>query len=333
MRYQSAECDFDLRMDGRIEFNRDFTDVVRVSSGGLFRLEAVESGVRRELRIEPNGNGVSREYRLNGRVQPFDAQAQAWFAEFLIALDRRTALGVDVRLPRLLEQGGVDAVLAETARMTGDFARDRYYQKLGEARRLSPAETAAVLSQVASATRSDHYASAALSRAAAGRIDDGQVRAAAFRVIEGLKSDHYIATSLKTVLGTDAPTAAEQEFLVRVLARVRSDHYKYEVLASVVRTGRADVPALLRAMDGIGSGHYQHQAIVAVVGLDNVDESDLLALTERATRIRGDHYESESLRAIVRHRAATDRVRDAVRTAASTLSRHYREQVERAAGR
>ena len=40
----------------------------------------------------------------------------------------------------------------------------------------------------------------------------------------------------------------------------------------------------------------------------------------------------ETMRDVLSHRASTDRVRQAVMTAAEGMSRHYREQLQRASG-
>lgn len=369
IRISGTDCDIDLRMDGVIEFNRDFTDVSRISSGGIFRLESRLNGVRRELRIEPTRSGLTRVYRVDGSERAFDAQAQAWFAEFLIDLDRRTAIGVDVRVPRLLEQGGVAAVLAETAQMSSDFVRDRYYQKLAEARTLTAAETAQVLDQVAARTKSDHYAAATLSRTPARYLSEARVRDAAYKVVEAMDSDHYVASSLQTILGGRAPSAAEMDFLVKALADVTSDHYKNEVLTHMLKgtletshrtalaeaarqiksdhyaetfieavTGtpganRRDLAAVLRAMEGMTSDHYEGEALRATLRLRDLNDADLVTMVERTVRIESDHHQSETLRGILRHAGAGDRTRQAVRTAAAGLSRHYREEVERAVGR
>ena len=46
-----------------------------------------------------------------------------------------------------------------------------------------------------------------------------------------------------------------------------------------------------------------------------------------------DHYQAQALERIARHAAATDRVRTAVLDASAGLSRHYADQVRRAAGK
>ncbi|MFW6202110.1 MAG: hypothetical protein ACOC8B_06005, partial [Gemmatimonadota bacterium] len=56
--------------------------------------------------------------------------AAAWFARFLIELDRHTGYAADGRVPALLARGGTDAVLADTERMQGDHAAGIYLRTL-----------------------------------------------------------------------------------------------------------------------------------------------------------------------------------------------------------
>jgi len=99
-------CSVDLRAEGRFEFNADFTDITRIPAGGFFRVDVTDRGVRRQLEIEagPRDGNLVRTWRVDGRERPYDADARAWFAAFLIELDRRTGIGVDVRLPMLIRR-------------------------------------------------------------------------------------------------------------------------------------------------------------------------------------------------------------------------------------
>jgi beta-lactamase regulating signal transducer with metallopeptidase domain len=108
-------CKLVLQAEGRIDFSPDFSDISAISSGGFLRIDATNGGTRRQLDITPGNGGLRRSWRVDGREAAYDEAARAWFAAFLVELDRRTAIGVDVRLPHLLRQGGVDAVLDETA--------------------------------------------------------------------------------------------------------------------------------------------------------------------------------------------------------------------------
>jgi hypothetical protein len=356
-------CSVDLRARGTIVFTDDFTDVRSLDSDGYFRLDVTERGVRRQLELEMRDGTLARQWRVDGREQPYDAAARAWFGEFLVDLDRRTAIGVDVRLPHLLRQGGVDAVLADTAQMTSDYVRTRYYTALAAARPLSPADTARVLRQGASLTTSDYYASELLKGFAARGLQDATTRTAVIELIERLKSDHYKSESVAAFLGVGTPSAQETDFLLRMVPTIKSDHYKLQTLTRALAgttLTRAQMDALVGAASSIGSDYYRAAYLKALLGAGalegaaavitlidamrsdhyraesfaellqtrGVGERDLLAVVSAAGKL-SDHYTSQTLRAVVRHAAANERVRAAVLAAADSLSRHYADEVRR----
>ena len=359
-------CKVELRAEGEFEFNADFTDVSRVPRGGYFRVDATEGGTRRQLEIDADG---SRTWRVDGREQPYDAAARRWFAAFLVELDRRTAFGVDVRLPALLRQGGVDAVLNETGLMGGDFARGVYYTRLAKAATLSQADVTRILTQAADLTESDHYAHEIIKAFAARGPANGAEQAAITRLIDGMDSDHYRAESVKRLVGAGPLDADGVEFLVRMIGRMDSDHYQHQVMTAAIRRGQLTpdqqarltaavgsiesdhyasevlkalvrtgpmAPAVrgsyLRAITGVDSAHYRSESLGALLTHDELSESDLLDVIALSAPM-SDHYASETLRRVLRHRAANERVRDAVVAAAGGMSRHYREELRRAAGR
>ena len=404
IKLSGRDCSVDLRMEGRVQFTDDFTDIATISDGGFFRLDITERGVQRRLEVRGRSGSIERTYRVDGRDQPYDADARTWFAAFLIELDRRTGVGVDVRLPHLLRQGGVAAVLRETALMTSDHARNAYYTKLASAQQLSPAEIAQVLKQAATLTRSDHYA-AELVRAVGSRgLDDAAVREAVTQLIDRLESDHYRAESIRALLSTGQVTSRDLDFLVRMVPRMASDHYRTETLRHVLERGRLDgaqlgrlaeagrsiasdhyaaefvralmaegeitaaarqafdatmatiesdhyltetiraligarppagddVSSILRHTRTLESAHYRAEALSALVAASSLNAGHLLDIVTDARQIRGDHYASEVLRRVVRHGAVNDDVRKAVLEAAAQLSRHYGDEVRRAAGR
>ena len=359
-------CRIELRAEGEFEFNGDFTDVSRVSRGGFFRLDVTEGATRRQLEIEPDG---SRTWRVDGRDQPYDAAARRWFAAFLVELDRRTAFGVDVRLPALLRQGGANAVLNETGLMGSDYARGVYYTRLAKATTLSPDDVTRILAQAADLTKSSFYAHEVIKAFAARGPVSGAQRAAVTRLIDRMDSDFYRAESVSRLVGAGSLDTESVDFLVRLIDRMESDFYKHQIMATALRDGKltADQQArltaaagsidsdhyasealralaatgsmppavrasFLRAVTGIDSAHYRSETLRALLVHDELSESDLQEVIALSAPL-SDHYESETLRVVLRHRAASDRVRDAVVAAADGMSRHYREELRRAAGR
>jgi hypothetical protein len=362
-------CTIDLNATGRLVFNDDFTDISTLEGGGFFRLDVTDRGVRRQLDIESRNGSLTRTWRVDGREQPYDGAARAWFAGFLVDLDRRTAIGIDVRLPFLLRKGGVNAVLDETAHMTGDYARSAYYLGLAKAATLSTADVTRVLQQAAKAVKSDHYANEIVHAVAGRGLASDAQRAAVTELIGTMESDHYRAEAVQVLVASGRPGATEMDFLLRMLTRMESDHYKVQVLTKVLKgaTLTSEQQAMLAGAAGdvesdhyateflksvattgalatgvrisylesvrsIQSDHYRTEAMGKLLENTSVVEGELLAMVDLGAQM-GDHYESELLRKILRHRAATDRVREAAMVAADRLSRHYREEVRRSAGR
>jgi len=328
-------CSVDLRAEGKIEFNADFTDISRIGSDGFFRVDVTDRGVRRQLDVESRGGALTRKWRVDGSERPYDADARAWFAAFLIELDRRTAIGVDIRLPQLIRQGGVDAVLKETSLMSSDYARSQYYTRLARAAKLTAAEVTRLLQQASTLTSSDYYA-AELVEAYAAHSQDTNVRAALVALLERMTSDYYRATSIEHILGPGAPTPAEMDLLVRLVPKMSSDHYKTQVLMNVLRAdsiGASQRAAISTAVASIESDYYRAEVLTALLRSSGLTERDLMDAVASAKSISSDHYKSQTLERIARHNAATDRVRTAVIDASAGLSRHYADQVRRAAGK
>ena len=394
-------CKIDARTEGRLEFNADFTDITSVGSGGFFRVDVTDNGVRRQLEITQSGGSLARKWRVDGREQPYDQAARAWFTALLIELDRKTAIGVDVRLPHLMRQGGVDAVLAETALMTGDHARGVYYTRLAKAATLSTPQITGILDQAARLTASDHYAHALIEAFAGKGVSDDAQRAAIAKLIDTMDSDHYRAASVEALVGAPPISASEVDFLVRMIPKMDSDHYQLQVLSKVMKAGQltppqqalltdatasiesdhyaaeflkilagagpmappvrrafatavgriesdhyaaevlktliakqspssSDIPAILALTRGIESDHNQQEVLRALLARGKLTDTDLLGVVDIA-RSMSDHYASETLRRVV-HANMSAPLRAAVLDAAGGLSKHYAEQVRRAAG-
>jgi hypothetical protein len=331
LKLSGGGCTVDLKADGRLTFNDDFTDIASLESGGFFRLDVSERGVRRELNIESRNGSLARTWRVNGREAPYDAAAQAWFAAFLIDLDRRTAIGVDVRLPHLLRAGGVNAVLDETGLMASDYARGVYYTRLLKAAQLSTGDVTRVLQQAAKLTKSDHYAHELIRTVAPRGLSDRAQRAAVTEVIDGMDSDHYRAESIKVLVASGRPGAEELDLLVRMLPRMKSDHYKTQVMTEVLKgaTLTSGQQALLvKAAVNVESDHYAAEFLKTLAASGAMAADVRLASFQAVRGLQSDHYASEVLRDMIRTQRPSAADVDAILQLAPALeSDHYRADV------
>jgi hypothetical protein len=360
VRLEGRDCDLDLRAEGTIEFNDEFTDVARIDQGGFLDIDMTTGGVRRELDIRSAAGGLSRTYRVDGRERVWDADGRQWFADLLIAIDRRTAIGIDHRFPRLLKQG-VSAVLAETALMTGDYPRYAYQARLLDEARLSTADRRQILEQSAQQMRSDFYPSELLKKVVAqGRLEDAGERAlvvqmierldsdfyraeaistligggfstdqltALLRVVAGMDSDFYQAETLRKLLPAGTPSATDRELIVGVLEGIKSDFYVSETLKRLTDRNVLTPADVLSAASRVKSDYYRGDILASLLDAGPATEADLLKAVTTIDQMDSDHYTSEALRRVLSNRGVTERVRDAVTRSADRLSSAYRRRV------
>jgi beta-lactamase regulating signal transducer with metallopeptidase domain len=303
VKVEGTDCKVEMRVEGRIEFNDDFTDVQSISRNGYFKLEVLDQGTRRELDIRPSNGSLNRVYKLNGEETPFDAEARAWFGAFLIALDRTTAIAVDIRLPRLLERGGAAAVLNETALMPSDYARGRYYSGLLQQKRLSPAELTRLLDQAATLTESDYYATELLKEIGRDGLDDEAERQAVLKMLKNMESDYYRSEVMRSVMKAGRPGPGEMNVMLEVVNSMESDYYQAEVLKQALESGELDAAQraqVSRAAASMESGHYASEILKHLAGRGDLTENERRAFFEALSRIDNDYQRSEILGVLIR---------------------------------
>ncbi len=317
------DCRVDFRVDGKIEFNDDFTDVGTLSANGTLTLDVTEGGVRHQLDVRSRNGNLERTWKVNGVERPYDAEARAWFGSFLIALDRRTAIGVDQRLPKLLKQGGVDAVLAETAMMSPNYARGEYFKKLAATVRLAPKDgamdtlriaqgpkdVARMLDQAATSKTDDYYASELLKNLAGTGHDDPAVHRAVMALIGNMKSDFYISESMSFAIGSAPATSSDIDLFLQLIPRIKSDFYKTEVFRKIQRAGvlsPAQRAALAPTVLGMHENFYIAEFIKMLAGTGDLTAKERSAVIDASHRLTEDHYKGEVLKTLTSEPSLTE---------------------------
>src|SRR3982750_385863 len=74
----------EVRVEGKVEFTDDYTDVRSVSEDGLFQVIDERGGETRKLRVTRDASGgLRRTLSVNGHTREFDAEAAAWLSGIL----------------------------------------------------------------------------------------------------------------------------------------------------------------------------------------------------------------------------------------------------------
>ena len=323
--YQSNRLNrrFEVWGTGPVTFTDDDRGVARIAPDGFLHIEERRSFRTRRVTVEPDPDGgVQITHTVNGRAQPDDADGRAELAQLFLQTMRRTGIGAQARVGRLLAAGGVDRVFEELAAIESGRAVSQYLT--------------AVLAQGA-LTTADLEEAADL---AARRIDSSGTRAdflietmsyflpggaqeAYFDAVDSMSSSDGRARVLLAVFDHDGLDTATTVTALRSTERIASNGSKTRVLMAAVDHYRADTAvrdAFFGAVDSISSSGDHARALVALVGRGNLDATSMVSLTRSVRTISSSGEKARVLMAAAPGFVNDPAPRDAFFGAAGTIS-------------
>src|SRR5215213_6852391 len=224
-RWSGDDCSIDLRAIGAVKFNNDFTDIASISDDGNLELTEIQGRTMRRLSLKSDDGRLLRTWTVNGRDQPWDDTGRRWLASLLVELDRMSAVGVDYRFPALMASGGVQAVLNEAEKMSGDYARSVYLRRLIDSGKLSNAEYQRVVA-IASRDISSDYEMSRILRAVAENtsLDNESMRTSYLNAVTRMSSDYERSRVLQTIFARSTTTREVARAAVRTASKFSSDY-------------------------------------------------------------------------------------------------------------
>lgn len=290
---------FHLLMDGDVDFTAREDDIARMASDAKFVLLQERAGITRELELVPTANGLKREYRVEGKAHPFDADAKAWLATAIPEIYRLTAIDADARIKRMLAQGGVPRVLAEIGLIRSDYARATYIQALSRAAALADADMAGA---IAAATKidSDHEKRRAMSALLAQARIEPANQAALLAAADGIDSDFERSEWLIAAAGKLPVEGANVAPWQTALVGVGSDFQRRRTLQALIEHGQSRAAAVCLALassKGMGSDFELRSLLETAAKSHAMADADYFVVVEA---IDSDFERREALFALLK---------------------------------
>ena len=262
IRWQDGFMTTEIEIRGAVEFADNDADVKSLSSDGYFRIEQWSGGSSRSFAVRPSGNGLERQYSVNGFSKPLDSEARAWLARVLPEVIRENAIDAPVRVKRILSHQGPAGVFAEVNKIHSDHARRVYLENLldyGNLREEDLRETLRLGRKISSDGEKAGFLIAAESH-----YQSPAVREAYFDTADSISSDGEHRRVLNAVLdryGADHDTLA---LVLHSAKRISSDGEKANVLihaADFRLSSDAARVNFFRASDSVNSDGERHRVL------------------------------------------------------------------------
>lgn len=255
-----------FEVDGEVRFTEAEDDIAYLEPRSRMELEQRLDGVDHELVVESDRDGELRyRYQREGDEMPMDAEARAWLAEAIPTIYRATGLEAEVRVARIHDRGGLEAVLEEIELIGSDYLQRRYYEELAQLERL----------------------------------DDDALAAVYRHAGEQIGSDYELRQVLATLPTRDALTRAQSLALLSAAASIGSDFESAELLISVADQlyPESEVArAYLTIAADIGSDFEMNKALDALAGVSWVEAVPSRMLFEASRDIGSDFELAEFLK-------------------------------------
>jgi beta-lactamase regulating signal transducer with metallopeptidase domain len=296
---------------GRITFSDDDSDVVGISPGGHFALveesrflpsllQGMFSYRRLELLPRPDGT-IERRFTLRGVERPFDPEGREWLRGLLPRLVRRTAVGAEGRVARILKNEGLASMITEVGRLETDYVRGRYISALSDQMPgMTPVQVADVL-RATLAISSDYELARTLMRIDGQQKVAGEAVAAFFTALATVESDYEHARVLTSL----APRAADSVMADGILRSVESVQSDYEArrvleaLTAVQNLSTQTLDGIIRSTTLIGSDYEHASALVSVAQRHALTGALYDVYVSAARQIGSSHEQRRALDAIL----------------------------------
>jgi hypothetical protein len=315
-------CRIEARIRGEATYTPDFRGIAALSAGGSFRLEEEDGSARRRLELSDDGRGgIDADYRVGRDTRPFDADAQAWLADRLLLLYRRSGLAAEARAEWLYRTGGINALLGELEHVESSSAHSAL---MTHALRHPELSDAAVARLLRSGLPSSSSARVRILLAVADRGPlAGEVGEAYLEAVGATSSSSSQRQALERALRDGQ---APRPFLVgalRTTGRISSSSTRSALLALMAAEYRFDdavLGAYLDAVAGTSSSSGKRDALTAVLTRQELDTAQLARVLRAVGRISSSSAQGDILVQVAASRPLAGDARVAYVDVASSIS-------------
>lgn len=287
-----------FKSKGRIRFSDALDDIESISPGGYVEIEDRRGGAWHKAVFRSRSGELERSYSVDGAERPWDDEARAWLARFLVTLDQGSGMFADQRFPRLMAEGGPARVLREVSDLSSDYVRSVYFRKLIETGPDAPT-VRRVVAQAGREIRSDYELARTLIAAAQHTpLGDAATGAAFLEAANGLESDYEHARVLLVLVERRDLAPALADGAIASAARMDSDYEQARLMIAMARQGHVKPPlqrSYIRATQSIESSYEKGRVLRALLDRESLSGESVGEILLASATISSDYERANVL--------------------------------------
>jgi hypothetical protein len=307
-----------LTVNGRVKFAEDYSDVTAISEGGSIEVTEERNGMKRRFEARSSNGTIIRSYFVDGQQRPMDDEGRAWLSRILSEAAFQGGYDAPERVKRLLDEKGVDAVLAEMSRLRSDYTRRIYFDELLKDDRLDSATRQRAIRQAARDISSDYEKAQLLIHASEKPANESAIIEGADSISSSYEKGRVLAALLKRS-DLDRNTLAA---IIRSATSISSDYEKAQFLIKAAEK-RPVSDAIIEGADTISSDYEKGRVLATLLRKGDLDRAALARLIKSATGISSDYEKAQLLIKVAPLASSDESIRNALIDAAKTINSEY----------
>lgn len=352
-----------VNYDGRFELSDDERNIKRVRRDGRLDIRTEDDGGKRRIRFRNDRGDIETTYWVDGSRRDLDADGEQWLGDTLALLVRHTAIDMENRIERYMEQGGFKLALQKFKELESDYVRRVFATVLIAEEDLKDSE-ARDLMKAFEVVESDYemrlFLNAALDEDVISKntlkdalalsadlesdyelrlaleplleefsFDDGNMKLVLDRA-KTIESDYELRLLLASAMDSNRLSKANQKRLIEAASSITSDYELRLVIDQFADEADMDAELtkeLLKAIGTLDSDYEKRLALGSIVDEGRMTDANWLLAIKLASSIDGDYEKRLILSQIKDDMPSDTKIQNAFWEAAETIEGDYERRL------
>jgi len=295
----------EINYTGEIKFTDDEAAIKSMSKNSYLKYWKND----RKLRVKCNVNGeLTYEMFDNGRkLNPEDAEGKKFLAE---AIQGMISVGFDAqgRIKRIVEKGGLRALLNEVDRLDNDFIRSMYLEYLITSDSIHPDQITEIAKKIGTQISSDFEKGKLLQKFSPTQLKDSLTTKSYFEAVVSVGSDFEKANALKHII--KQPLSKEQfDSALSASNTVGSDFEKANILKELLHqeiVAGENLSPFLNSADHVGSDFEKANILKELIDKKLFEGENFTNLLSSINRVGSDFEKTNLLKKLANKEFQTE---------------------------
>lgn len=293
-----------VRINGKVEFNDDYTQITSISNGGSISIQEERNGVTRKFDALSSSDGsIKQTYFVQGEARPMDSDGRAWLNRMLLETVRQSGYDAKPRVARILQKQGANGVLEEISQIKSDYAKRIYFEELMAQAKLDTGTGQRLIRQATREVSSDFEKAHILTKAGELFLGDEATRATYLEGVNSISSDFEKSRVLQGLLKRNDLSRETIGQVLKASSLITSDFEKNRVLMAVAAMGSRDeaiYTALVEASKTIDSDFEKARLLTKATEVSIGNEAAQNAYLESVRTISSDFEKGRVLQSLLK---------------------------------